>query len=146
MPDIPRREFITQAGAALAGLAAFSAVQPALAETPLNMVRPALGEAVDPNSSRRNRTMKRYVIEREIAGIGGKTAAECSLIAATSNAALAQLSPRIQWEHSYFTANKTFCIYLAEDEEAIRKHSEISGFPANTITLVTGMVDPTTAV
>ena len=134
MTDIPRREFITKAGATLAGVAALSAVQP------------ALGETVMPNSSTRIRTMKRYVIEREIAGIGGKTTAECSLIAATSNAALAQLSPGIQWEHSYFTANKTFCVYLADDEAAIRKHAEISGFPANTITLVTGMVDPTTAV
>lgn len=89
--------------------------------------------------------MKRYVIEREIAGIGGKSAAECSLIAATSNAALAQLSPSIQWEHSYFTDNKTFCIYLADDEASIRKHAEISGFPANKITLVTCMADPTSA-
>jgi hypothetical protein len=89
--------------------------------------------------------MKRYVIEREVPGIGGKTAAECSSIAATSNAALAKLSPSIQWEHSYFTGNKTFCIYLAEDEAAIRRHSELSGFPANTITLVTAIVDPTSA-
>jgi hypothetical protein len=134
MADIPRREFITKAGMALAGVAALSAV------------RPAFGGTATPNASTRIQTMKRYVIEREIAGIGGKTAAECSLVAATSNAALAQLSPRIQWEHSYFTADKTFCIYLAEDEAAIRKHAEISGFPANTVTLVTGMVDPTTAV
>jgi hypothetical protein len=90
--------------------------------------------------------MKRYVIEREVAGIGASDAQQCSMIAATSNAALAQLAPAIQWEHSYFTADKTFCVYLAEDEEAIHKHSELSGFPANKITLVTGIVDPTTAV
>jgi hypothetical protein len=84
MTDVPRREFIMKAGAALAGVAALSAV------------KPALGETVTQNASTRIGTMKRYVIEREIAGIGAKTAAECSMIAATSNAALAQLSPRIQ--------------------------------------------------
>jgi hypothetical protein len=117
-----------------------------LAETAINAVRPALGEAVDPSTSTRNRTMKRYVIEREIPGIGASTAEQCAMIAATSNAALAQLSPAIQWEHSYFSADKTFCIYLAEGEEAIRKHAQISGFPADKVTLVTGIVDPTTAV
>lgn len=135
-----RRELLTQAGVALAGLAAVVSVRQAGAASN--------GEAVGPNSHSltRNRTMKRFVIEREIPGIGGKTATECSLIAATSNAALAQLSPGIQWEHSYFTADKTFCVYLADDEAAIRKHAEISGFPANKVTLVTAIVDPTTAV
>ena len=89
--------------------------------------------------------MKRYVIEREVPGIGGKAAAEYCAVARTSNGALAQLAPRIQWEHSYFTADKTFCIYLAEDISDIRRHSELSGFPANKITLVSTIVDPTTA-
>ena len=51
----------------------------------------------------------------------------------------------MQWEHSYVAADKTFCIYLAEDEDAVRAHSELSGFPANKITLVTTIIDPTTA-
>jgi hypothetical protein len=89
--------------------------------------------------------MKRFVIEREVPGIGGKTATECALIAAASNAALAQVGPFIQWEHSYITGDKSFCIYLAADEAAIRKHAEISGFPANKITAVAGMLDPTSA-
>ena len=89
--------------------------------------------------------MKRFVIEREIPGIGGKTAAEYCEAARTSNAALAQLAPRVQWEHSYFTADKTFCIYLAEDVDAIRRHAELSGFPANKITPVALIVDPTNA-
>jgi hypothetical protein len=89
--------------------------------------------------------MKRFVIEREIPGVGGKTAAEFCEISKTSNAALAQLAPSIQWEHSYFTGDKTFCVYLAEDEDAIHRHAAISGFPANKITPVIDIVDPTTA-
>lgn len=88
--------------------------------------------------------LKRYVIEREIPNIGASSADELSGAAATSNSALAQLAPRVQWEHSYVAADKTFCIYLAEDEEAIRKHAELSGFPASVITEVKGLIDPTT--
>jgi hypothetical protein len=89
--------------------------------------------------------MKRYVIEREIPGVGGLDGPQLVEAARTSNNALAQVGPRVRWEHSYFTDDKTFCVYLAEDVEAIRKHAEISGFPANKITLVNTIVDPTTA-
>lgn len=89
--------------------------------------------------------MKKYVIEREIPTIGGMSQSELGGAAKTSNAALAQLAPRVQWQHSYVTADKTFCIYLAEDEAAINKHAELSGFPASVITEVTGIIDPTTA-
>jgi hypothetical protein len=89
--------------------------------------------------------MKKYVIEREIPTIGGMSQSELGGAAKTSNDALAQLAPRVQWQHSYVTADKTFCIYLAEDEAAINKHAELSGFPASVITEVTGIIDPTTA-
>jgi len=89
--------------------------------------------------------MKRYVIEREIPGVGSKSAAEYRGISETSNAALAQLAPRVQWEQSYIAGDKTFCVYLAEDEDAIRKHAEISGFPASRITPVVEVIDPITA-
>lgn len=89
--------------------------------------------------------MKKFVIEREIPTIGGMSDADLGGAAKTSNAALAKLAPKIQWQHSYVTADKTFCIYLAEDEAAILQHSELSGFPASVITEVTGMIDPTTA-
>jgi hypothetical protein len=88
--------------------------------------------------------MKRYVIERDIPGIGAMSAEELSQAAQTSNAALEKLAPKIQWQHSYVTADKTFCVYLAQDQDVIRKHAEISGFPANVVTEVTGMIDPTT--
>ena len=89
--------------------------------------------------------LKRYVIERDIPNIGAASSQELSGAAATSNSALAQLAPRVQWEHSYVANNKTFCLYLAEDEDAIREHAKISGFPASTITEVTAIIDPTTA-
>jgi hypothetical protein len=89
--------------------------------------------------------LKRYVIERELPNIGASSDQDLSGAAATSNAALAQVGPRVQWEHSYVTGDKTFCIYLAEDEAAIREHASISGFPATIITEVTTMIDPTTA-
>ena len=88
--------------------------------------------------------LKRYVIERDIPSIGSASQADLSGAASTSNAALAKLAPRVQWEHSYVTGEKTFCIYLAEDEAAIREHAELSGFPATVVTEVTTMIDPTT--
>ena len=88
--------------------------------------------------------MKRYVIERNIPGIGSMTADQLQGAAATSNSALGQLAPDVQWQHSYLAGNKSFCIYLAKDEAAIRKHAELSGFPANTITEVMQIIDPVT--
>jgi hypothetical protein len=89
--------------------------------------------------------MRRFVIEREIPKVGSFEREQLKGAAAKSNEALAQLSPDIQWEHSYVAGDKTFCIYLAKDEAVIRKHAEISGFPANKITEVRKMIDPTTA-
>ena len=89
--------------------------------------------------------MKKFVIEREIPGVGDMNDKGISEAARASNEALDQLAPKVQWIHSYVTGPKTFCIYLAESEEAIRPHAELSGFPANTITEVTRVIDPTTA-
>ena len=89
--------------------------------------------------------MKRYVIERDLPGVGSMSENELRQASATSNSAIRKLFPKVQWQHSYVTAEKTFCIYLAEDEDAIHQHAEISGFPANLITEVTGIIDPATA-
>ncbi|MGZ3274340.1 MAG: DUF4242 domain-containing protein [Caulobacteraceae bacterium] len=89
--------------------------------------------------------MKTYVIEREIPGVHTLTAEQAKGAAATSNAALAKLGPEVQWVTSYVTNDKTFCIYRAENEEVIRKHAELSGFPANKISEVSGNLDPTSA-
>jgi hypothetical protein len=89
--------------------------------------------------------MKKYVIERAIPGVEKLNRDELRGAAATSNGALAQLAPKVQWVQSYVAQDKTFCIYLAEDEAAIHEHARLSGFPATKITEITGMIDPTTA-
>lgn len=89
--------------------------------------------------------MKKYLIERDIPGVDKMTPEQLKGAAATSNAALAQLGPKVQWVQSFVAADKTFCLYLAEDEAAIHEHARLSGFPANKITEVTGGIDPTTA-
>jgi hypothetical protein len=88
--------------------------------------------------------MQRFVIERMIPGIGHKTRPEYTVAAQTSNAALAKLAPRVQWEHSYVAGDQTFCVYLAESEDDIRRHAELSGFPANRITPINRIIDPVT--
>lgn len=88
--------------------------------------------------------MRKYVIEREVAGIGDSTPEQLRAGARQSNRALAEVGPGIQWQHSYVAGDKTFCVYLAEDERLIREHAERSGFPANRITEIRTIFDPTT--
>jgi hypothetical protein len=85
------------------------------------------------------------MIERDIPEVGSFAPEQLKDASKTSNSALAQLAPRVQWDHSYIAADKTFCVYLADDEDAIRKHAEISGFPASKITEIGTLIDPTTA-
>lgn len=89
--------------------------------------------------------MKRYVIERDIPKIGTFEKTQLRDASKTSNSALSKLAPRVQWDHSYVAANKTFCVYLADNEAAIREHAELSGFPATIITEISTIIDPTTA-
>lgn len=89
--------------------------------------------------------MKRYMIERDIPGIGEFSLTELCGAARASNRALANIGPSIQWQHSYVAGGKTFCIYLAESEEEIRRHSEESGIPVSKITEVAQIIDPLTA-
>ena len=90
-------------------------------------------------------SLRRFVIEREIPKVGTFEREQLRAAAAKSNAALDQLAPNIQWVESFVADNKTFCVYLAKDEAVIRKHAEISGFPATKITEIRKMIDPTTA-
>ncbi len=89
--------------------------------------------------------MRKYVIERNISGVGDFGSEQLCGAAKTSNAALDKLGSAIQWVQSYVAGDKTFCIYLASDQDVIRRHAEISGFPADKITEINGMIDPTTA-
>lgn len=88
--------------------------------------------------------MKKFVIERELPGIGGLGNAELKGAARKSNEALASLGGRAQWLQSFVVADKTFCVYLAEDEAAVREHAKLSGFPANKINEVKTIIDPAT--
>jgi hypothetical protein len=98
-------------------------------------------------SSRREKAMalRRFVIERDIPKVGSFEREQLREAAAKSNEVLHGLGPDIQWVESYVADDKTFCVYLAKDEAIIRKHAEISGFPATKITEVRKMIDPTTA-
>ena len=89
--------------------------------------------------------MRRFLIEREIPGVGSLDAKGLRDAANTSNQALAKLGPDIQWVESYVVADKTFCVYLAKDENVIREHARISGFPANKISEIKTTIDPMTA-
>jgi len=90
-------------------------------------------------------SLQKYIIERDIPKVGTFERDQLREAAKASNAALAQIGPEIQWVESFVADDKTFCVYLAKDEAAIRRHSEVSGFPANKITEVRKMIDPTTA-
>jgi hypothetical protein len=88
--------------------------------------------------------LRKFIIERDIPKVGTFEREQLRAAAAKSNEVLRQLGPDIQWQESYVADNKTFCVYLAADEQIIRKHAEISGFPATKITEVRKMIDPTT--
>jgi hypothetical protein len=88
--------------------------------------------------------LRKYIIERDIPAVGTFEREQLRGAAAKSNEVLKQLGPDIQWQESYVAGDKTFCIYLAKDETIIRKHAELSGFPASKITEIRKMIDPTT--
>jgi hypothetical protein len=90
--------------------------------------------------------MKRYVIERDIPGVGQLDGEGLKGAACTSNAALAELGGKVQWVESFVADDKTFCIYLAESPEAVQEHARISGFPANKVTEIHSRIDPMTAL
>ena len=90
-------------------------------------------------------TLRRFIIERAIPEVGTFEREQLREAAKKSNEVLQQLGPDIQWVESYVADDKTFCVYLAKDEAIIRKHAEISGFPATKITEVKKMIDPTSA-
>lgn len=89
--------------------------------------------------------MRKYIIERDIPRVGTFEREQLREAAKRSNVALAQLGAAIQWVESFVADNKTFCVYLAEDEAIVRKHAEVSGFPATRIAEIRRMIDPTTA-
>jgi hypothetical protein len=98
--------------------------------------------------NRKEDLMPRYIVERDIPEIGSAGQDALARAAQKSNSALAGMKEQkknIQWDHSYVADNKTFCVYLADDESLVREHAQKSGFPANKITEVRAVIDPVTA-
>ncbi len=89
--------------------------------------------------------MPKYVVEREIPGAGKLSPQELQAIAQKSCEVLRQMGPQIQWVQSYVTDDKIYCVYIAPDEEAVRKHAQQGGFPANRVSEIRSVIDPTTA-
>ncbi len=89
--------------------------------------------------------MPKYLIEREMPGAGNLSQKELSGAARQSCGVLTKLGPQIQWVQSYVTGDKVYCVYIAPNEEMVREHARQSGFPANRISEITSVIDPTTA-
>ena len=89
--------------------------------------------------------MPRFVIERDIPGAGNLTKQELQGISQKSCGVIEKLGPKIQWVHSYVTGDKIYCVYIAPNEDMVREHARQGGFPANRISAVKTVIDPTTA-
>jgi hypothetical protein len=89
--------------------------------------------------------MPKYLIEREIPGLGKFSAEQLQAASQTSCGVLQKLGPQIQWLHSYVTDDKLYCVYIAPNEEMVREHAKQGGFPANQVSEIKTVIDPTTA-
>lgn len=89
--------------------------------------------------------MPKFVIEREIPGAGDLSAQDLQAISQKSCGVLSNMGPQIQWVQSYVTGDKIYCVYIAPTEEMVREHAEQGGFPANRISEIKSVIDPTTA-
>ena len=89
--------------------------------------------------------MPKYVIEREVSGAGAMSADELRDLSQASNKVLAELGPEIQWLQSFVTDDKLYCVYVASDEDLVLEHARCGGFPANRVSQIRAVIDPTTA-
>jgi hypothetical protein len=89
--------------------------------------------------------MPKFVIERDIPGAGKLSPQQLQAISQKSCGVLREMGPQIQWIQSYVTDDKIYCVYIAPDEDAVRKHAQMGGFPANRISRIRAVIDPTTA-
>ena len=89
--------------------------------------------------------MPKFVIEREIPNVGQLTQEQLKAVSQTSCGVLREMGPQIQWLQSYVTDNKIYCVYIAPNEEEVRKHAQMGGFPANSVSQVRVVIDPTTS-
>ena len=89
--------------------------------------------------------MPKFVIERDIPGAGKLSPADLQAISQKSCGVLSNMGPKIQWVHSYVTDDKIYCVYVAPDEATVREHASQGGFPANRVSRISTMIDPTTS-
>jgi len=89
--------------------------------------------------------MPKYLIERDIPGAGNLSAADLKGISQKSCGVLSAMGPKIQWLQSYVTGDKVYCVYIAPDEKTVREHAQQGGFPANRVSEIKSIIDPTTA-
>ncbi|GAC1549281.1 MAG: hypothetical protein NVS3B10_12660 [Polyangiales bacterium] len=89
--------------------------------------------------------MPKFIIEREMPGAGSLTQEQLRGASAKSNAVVGELGPQIKWVESYVTADRVYCVYIAESEDLLQEHARCAGFPANRISRVTSIIDPATA-
>ena len=89
--------------------------------------------------------MPKFVIEREIPGVGSMSAEQLEAVSQKSCSVLRNLGPQIQWLHSYVTDNKIYCVYIAPNEAMVREHARQGGFPASSVAQVRHVIDPTNA-
>jgi hypothetical protein len=92
-----------------------------------------------------DQAMPKFLIEREIPGAGDLSGAELQAISQTSCGVLQKMGPQIQWLHSYVTGDKIYCVYIAPNEAMVREHAKQGGFPANRVSEIKSVIDPTTA-
>jgi hypothetical protein len=88
--------------------------------------------------------MPKYLIERDLPGLGTMSHDELAATSAASNRVLAAMAPHVQWLHSYVTDDKLYCVYVADDAEAVREHARRGGFPADAVNAIATIIDPTT--
>ena len=89
--------------------------------------------------------MPKFLIEREIPGAGDLSAEQLKAVSQKSCGVLRAMGPQVQWVQSYVTGDKVYCVYIAPDEESVREHARQGGFPANSVSRITSVIDPTTA-
>ena len=89
--------------------------------------------------------MPKFVIERDLPGAGQMNSQQLQELAKSSNKVLRDMGPKIQWQHSYVTGDKIYCVYIAPDEATVREHAARGGFPANRVSRVAEVIDPSTA-
>ena len=89
--------------------------------------------------------MPKFVIEREVPGAGNMSAEDLKGLSQKSCGVLRDMGPRVQWQQSYVTDDKIFCVYIADSEKDVMEHAQKGGFPANTVSVVRAVIDPSTA-